>query len=132
MYLNRLPHLTPKGRCFFVTFCTHESIPVHESIRKQETDFIEKFAVYDRVHDLNRVGTNITDPALARIIIKSLFEYDNKLYELLYYCIMPNHVHLVIDTFNNSNSTVLATILKLIKGCTGRKINLFLHRTGTF
>lgn len=69
-----------------------------------------------------------------------------KEYDLLAYCIMPNHVHLVFTVRHDYISSIRAKaratsttaryrvtdILRLIKGSTAREANKILHRTGTF
>jgi len=94
--------------------------------------FLEKFAEYDKKHDLHFKGINIAQPSIAGIIIKILQEYDQLLYDLLYYCVMPNHVHLVIYLGNLTDPKPLGLILKNIKGRSSREINLLLGRSGTF
>ncbi len=130
-YYNRLPHLTPKGRCFFVTFCTFDSIPIHHAIQWNEINFIEQFEVYDKALDFGEPTIDICKIEFAESIKKSILQDNNILYEVLYYCIMPNHVHLVLDTECSPENTTLGNIMKLIKGRSSKGINLLLNRTGT-
>jgi len=67
-------------------------------------------------------------------------------YDLLAYCIMPNHVHLVFTVRHDfitsvraearATSTtsryIMTDILRLIKGATAREANKILNRTGAF
>lgn len=131
-YFNRLPHLAPLGGCFFVTYCTHDSIPMRQFIFRDKRPFMDEFVECDVVHDKNATGINITQSGIVDIIINSIRESDNILYELLYFCIMPNHVHLIFYTGNMDSPKPLGLIMKAIKGSSSRKINLFLNRTGTF
>jgi REP element-mobilizing transposase RayT len=124
--------LNPEGGCYFITFCTYDSIPIHQAIPLHDQPFIDKFADYDKKHDLYSKGINLAQPSIAGIIIKVLLDYDQMLYNLLYYCIMPNHVHLVIYLGNMENSKPLGLIMKNIKGRSSREINLLLSRSGTF
>jgi REP element-mobilizing transposase RayT len=66
---------------------------------------------------------------------------DGERYRLLAYCLMPNHVHLVIDTtgyeieIHHRGPTApypLADTLKRLKGRTARRCNLVLGRSGPF
>ncbi|MEP7323902.1 MAG: transposase, partial [Saprospiraceae bacterium] len=93
---------------------------------------MDEFVEYDLMHDKISTGINITQSGLVDIIINSIKEPDNILYELLYFCIMPNHVHLMFYTGNIDNPKPLGLIMKAIKGSSSRKINLFLNKTGTF
>jgi len=98
----------------------------------ENISYLEQFAVYDRFHDLNDDGINIAQPDIAQIITKILLENNSYLYEILYSCIMHNHVHLVLDTSIDIDPSNLSSILKTIKGRSSREINLCLKRTGTF
>lgn len=77
-------------------------------------------------------GINLAQPSIAGIIINVLQDYDQRLFDLLYYCIMPNHVHVVIYLGSMTNPKSLGLIMKNIKGRSSREINLFLGRSGTF
>lgn len=55
---------------------------------------------------------------------------DHKEYELLAYCIMPNHVHLVFTVKRNDIS--LYRILQSLKRFTAREANKILQRSGAF
>lgn len=79
-----------------------------------------------------KVEFDLTQPEVAEIILVSIQEHDGVLYELLYCCLMPNHVHLVFFTGNIANPKTLGYIMKIIKGSTSRKINIYLNRSGTF
>ncbi|MEO5583667.1 MAG: transposase [Saprospiraceae bacterium] len=57
---------------------------------------------------------------------------DNEHFNLLYYCIMKNHVHMIIDTGMNENPFPQSTCMKLLKGSNSRNINLALKRTVIF
>ncbi len=80
--------------------------------------------------------------SLSEIVANKIFEFDNKKYELICFCIMPNHAHLLIDTMNYSPEGIenegttkdyyLTDVLRLLKGNTSRKCNLFLNKKGTF
>ena len=59
---------------------------------------------------------------------------------IIAYCLMPNHVHLLIDNLINKNSHhhgksatyPVTEILRLLKGSTARDCNLKLGRSGKF
>ena len=84
-YINRLPHIVPLGGCFFVTFCTHDSIPIHKNLGKKRDCFLEEFKTWDRRHDLSDGLINLTWPPLAAIVQSAIERHDQDLYDLLYY-----------------------------------------------
>jgi len=69
---------------------------------------------------------------LRSIIAGALSYHDNIRYELLAYCIMPNHVHVLILPIINHNDTIFspARILFTWKRFTTKAINKTLNRKG--
>lgn len=163
-YRRNLPHVQPIGACFFVTFRLKGSIPkVRLYELKQEfqsriaqlrietsSDCFEGklyneqkryFAQYDQLLDAIQEGPHfLKEKKIADIIAKQLHRYDNDLYELLAYCIMSNHVHILIDTcvqlpekldssdFSKIDFEPLQNIMKRIKGASARYINIEMNR----
>lgn len=131
-YKNHLPHLTPPGGFFFSTFCTRDSIPIHKALGKINKGSIDFFNECDLTHVENNVPADLSSPEIGGILKEIIEKYDNTFYELLYYCIMPNHVHLVIDTGFRTDPEPLHKIMKQIKGSSSRAINLILNQSGPF
>ncbi len=168
IYKNRLPHIAPFGATFFVTFRLKDSLPQHiiKELKTKMDNAIEKlkkekppnykveitkqrklfFKSYDHQLDHKPFGSCFLklDP-IANIIKEKLHELDGEKYELLAYCIMPNHVHLLFDTsiqlvdednfYLNEipeNYVQLHQIMKKIKGGTAVAINRHLSRNGAF
>jgi REP element-mobilizing transposase RayT len=131
-YLKQLPHMRHRGGCFFVTLCTYDSIPVPPQIIPEHTGYLEYFEQYDRYHDAGNNGINIARPDLAQLITTALMEKNGALYEILYSCIMSNHIHLVLDTGIARYPMTLGSILKKIKARSSRVINIYLKSSGNF
>jgi len=167
-YSRNLPHYHPVGKTFFITFRLHGSIPLvqlnqmknqyeikkNELFRLQgkELDFNSKlyslqkmyFLKFDELLDKAYDSPLwLKDDRIAEIVSKKIFEFDNLKYELIVFCIMPNHVHFVIHpnedlqtaSSNISGKTknyVIADIMRLVKGSTARDSNLILQRSGSF
>jgi putative transposase len=106
-YRNRLPHLLPVGGTFFVTFCLHPSVADRVSIkkhflnqtRKAKKPELEDFLDSDAFVDSHSVFDTqlLYSPNAISILQESLHQFDQKWYDLLAYCIMPDHVHLLLD-----------------------------------
>jgi len=166
-YLQNLPHVLSVGAAFFITFRLHNSLPksviddltfeyenkIKEislsrswldpdaEIYRQQKIFFKK---YDSALDKIYGGINyLKNPKVAKIVAEKIHEYDNQLYELICFCIMPNHVHILLDTsiqlegkeLNNlskENYVQLGRILKLIKGGSAFEVNKLLNRNGRF
>ena len=167
-YRNRLPHIAPAGAAFFITFRLGDSLPVHvilelEDMLKERKKNLPKeprevyrqaryneykryFRDYDRHLDLKPYGNcYLRRPEIAQIVMKRLHKLDGELYSLIAYCIMPNHVHILIDTLQQlilsdfsipdeipEDYVPLYKIMQLIKGATSRYANLTLGRKGKF
>ena len=162
IYRRNLPHIHPYDAIFFITFRLYDTIPQRKlkeflkrrvirlkeiknlsssvySIKKYE---IEKrfFADYDGWLDKCSTKRSWLEIAgIANIVARKIHSLDTKNYHLIAYCIMPNHVHLLLklihkDNINHkkTNTYPLADALRLIKGSTARKCNLILKRNGPF
>jgi len=68
-------------------------------------------------------------PEVAKIVADNLLHFDGKRYRLLEWCIMPNHVHILIEQFGEHR---LQDILDSWKSYTATKANAFLKRKGEF
>lgn len=121
-----------RGGCFFVTLCTYDSLPMPVQIIPEHTGYLEYFEQYDRYHDAQDTGINIARPDLAQLITTAFLEKNGVLYEILYSCIMPNHIHLVLDTSLGRYPMTLSSILKKIKARSSKVINLYLKSNGNF
>jgi REP element-mobilizing transposase RayT len=141
-YFHRrnLPHLHYNEGEYFITFRLKDSLPSSE-VQKlkedlenstEELSIKEKrlFKRYDELLDSGRFGyLTITEEAMTNIIKEILHKYDGLYYELICYCIMPNHVHLVFTILDCGKS--LSDIMKRLKGSSAIAINKNLKREGS-
>jgi len=105
---------------------------MQDQIKLGKGDFLERFAQHDHQHDMDETGLNLAQPEIARLITRALLEENGVFYEILYSCIMPTHVHLVLDTSIDIDPSNLSSILKKIKSRSSLEINKYLNRRGTF
>ena len=157
-YRRNLPHIHLEGYPMFITFNLTESIPKEVvagliSQREQELKNLSPksneyykihkkyFGKYDEWLDNSKSGHQwLRNENLAEIVAKKIHSMANERYELVAFCIMPNHVHLLIRSFTDKTvghhgktaNYPLADTLRLIKGSTARECNLGLGRTGKF
>jgi putative DNA methylase len=68
-------------------------------------------------------------PAVATLVEDALRHFDGERYRLLAWCVMPNHVHALIET---RDGFPLADVLHSWKSFTSKKANRLLGRTGEF
>lgn len=180
-YRRYLPHWQPPDAAFFVTFRLAGSLPqiVIEELRNEReaakrklaqiTDRIQcekqvylderrSFGRWDEALDCSNHGPHwLGQPEIADIVAEALHYRDGKVYDLLAFCIMPNHVHVVFvvgrtavpvkhggrttsPSYEGSRNIIpangepipLQIIMQSLKRHTARQANLKLGRQGTF
>jgi putative transposase len=84
--------------------------------------------------DLPDTPTWLAQALIAQIVAEGIHWRDGRVYELVAYCIMPNHVHLVIKPLNDATNKPypLSTILHSLKLRTAKEANQILGWTGAF
>jgi putative transposase len=151
-YKRNLPHYQPKGYTFFVTFRLSGSLPKYiieelkqdyknklqsiSAIKIQKEKKIKysdiKWDYFEMVDlQLNLLNNNLwlKDEHIAAIVSDSIKFHDKKEYDLICYCIMPNHVHLVFTLVERAASS-LYKIMHSLKSYTSNECNKILKRTG--
>jgi len=166
-YHRRLPHYHPTGSVFFITFRLADSLPVHvaqellderdkelRKLKERLSGPTYRLAVYQLAKKyfgrfdswLDRCARGpqwLKDEAIAQIVMREILALQGQRYRLLAFCVMANHVHLLIEMMSyeqlapgSSASTTaaypLAETLRLLKGRTARYCNQALGRTGAF
>jgi putative transposase len=82
-----------------------------------------------RYEDAGHGSCMLRDPACAMIVQNALLFFDNERYQLMEWCIMPNHVHVLVKTMEGFS---LDQIVRSWKGFTSRKINELKDHSGPF
>jgi len=168
-YRRHLPHWQPLSAVYFVTFRLANSIPlsvikslqrekeierrklakISEVIQRHHQDYLDEWRAFSRWDEaLDRSAESpdwLSQPEIAEIVSEALHYRDGKVYDLLAYCIMPNHVHFVgrianpayMDRIGNpaykdEKPPALQSIMQSLKRHTARQANILLGRQGTF
>ena len=138
---NYLPHFDLPGLRQSITFRLHDAVP--ESVVAQwktELKWIEGSAAKDpREVELRRRITKYEDAGhgacwlrdlrIADLVEDALLQFDGQRYRLITWCIMPNHVHVMIETWEG---WPLAGVLHSWKSYTASEANKVLNRSGAF
>ena len=76
----------------------------------------------------------LKDPRVARLVVTALRYFDKKRYNLDAWCVMPNHVHVVVRPIAPSDSALylLGSIVHSWKSYTAKQANKILRRSGEF
>ena len=158
-YRRHLPHIHPDGYPLFITFRLANTLPdeilAELKIKREheirlatgkpgtELQEIEQryFSEYDQWLDKCTTGPRwLENENIAKIVNDKILEMQSKRYKLVASCVMPNHVHLLIENLareiagrHGKNSTYpVAETLRLLKGSTARHCNQDLDRSGQF
>ena len=163
---RNLPHWYMPHAFHFVTFRLAGTIPrevldelqlrkeallrsAPPSASHRERIHKQLFADYDAYLDRNRTIHWLDSPPIAAVVHRSLYFWHGKKYGLFSYCIMPNHVHLLLQPFDAPASrdgerelqgpgessdarSPLADIMHSLKSYTADEANKLLARTGSF
>jgi REP element-mobilizing transposase RayT len=86
----------------------------------------------DEVARMSEPAPDSADPALsiprvARVIEDALLHFHGERYALHAWCVMPDHVHVLVTPFQDRT---LDTILHSWKSFTANEVNKMLHRAG--
>lgn len=182
-YRRHLPHYQPPEGTYFVTIRLAGSLPAETIERlRQERDRFEReqkaikslnenksqkkqllpayFNRFDSFLDGVSVSpTWLTHAPVAEMVTEAIHYRDGRVYDLLVYCIMPNHVHIVFELVgrvadptkgnptrgrdgvparlksllsSGGPSYIVTDILASLKKFTALRSNKILNRTGAF
>jgi putative transposase len=128
-YRRRLPHWQPVGVPIFLTWRLHGSLPcgIHQPASDSVTEG-QRFVELDRQLDAATSGPMfLKNPQVAAAVVEALFiaERKWKLYDLLAWVLMSNHVHVLLQPHKP-----LREVTRAVKNCSAREANLILGRTG--
>jgi len=146
---RRLPHWTQPDTAFFVTFRLADSIPKPklEQWRRErgawltahpESDLTpelrkEYYRLFsDRMEawlDAGEGECHLRNPQVRQIVGDALMHFDGSRYDLGAWCIMPNHVHVLVRP---KGGYTLSQVLHSWKSFTAHEINKRLNREGEF
>lgn len=136
-----LPHLDSPGLLQSINFRLHDALPHHVVERwKQELHWGEALAQDDRIavvlrqriasyEDAGYGACWLRDERIASLVENALLHFDGQRYRLIAWCIMPNHVHVLIETWPGYR---LDKVLHSWKSFTAQKANKLLGRSGAF
>ncbi|HXI73330.1 MAG TPA: transposase [Verrucomicrobiae bacterium] len=98
-----LPHCDFPNLIQFVTLRLADSMPVSrrgewEHLLKIEDDR-EKRTKLEEYLDRGRGECHLRDPRIAKLAEDGMLHFHNERYELLAWCVMPNHVHVLVHVW---------------------------------
>ncbi|GIV55346.1 MAG: hypothetical protein KatS3mg040_0114 [Candidatus Kapaibacterium sp.] len=136
-----IPHLDEPDRVQFITFRLHDSVPaeviirwrdelrVADGVAADDPRMVELRRRIEAYEDAGKGMCYLRDERIAKVVQDALLHFDGERYRLLAWCIMPNHVHVLIETLPGHR---LSDIVHSWKSFTANEANRLLGRTGAF
>jgi len=104
-----------------------------DSMKMNDVYLYNRFIEYDSaLASFQNPGFSMNEPEIASIVANALHFYEGTHYELHCYCIMPNHLHLLIRATKKRSDEYhkIADIIQSIKRYTANEINKHLGKKG--
>jgi radical SAM protein with 4Fe4S-binding SPASM domain len=146
-----LPHWTKEGASYAVTFRLSDSLPPHilQGWMQERDSILQRAKQQGRAltaheeRELDRLystrievfldsghgACHLSKPEIAPLVLEALRHFDAQRYDLIAWCIMPNHVHVIVRPLASND---LADILHSWKSFTAKQANKSLGKTGAF
>ena len=145
-----VPHWEVDNGFYFITYRLADSLPrpVIEQLRRdyaaakrglaagdkltlpQRSQLSEWFQLrLDDYLDRGVGACHLRVPSVAECVIETWRRFDRQRYDLLAWCVMPNHVHVIAQLFEGGD---LDAVLHSWKSYTSNAANKILKRSGTF
>lgn len=135
-----LPHLELKP-IQVVTFRLADSVPkevieqwklemeIGGAAKQSDRNMAHLRKLIDQYEDAGYGNCYLKDERIAKLVEDTLFYYDGRHYQLVRWCIMPNHVHVMVEP---KDICSLSTILKEWKSYTSHEAKKIRMVTGPF
>jgi len=136
-----IPHFEDALLVQSLAFRLHDAIPTAKvQAWKDELAWIEGLPASDpreillrkliaKYEDAGHGACWLRNPRIAALIEEALLHFDGQRYRLIAWCVMPNHVHVLIET---REEWPLGSILHSWKSFTAQRANALLRRSGDF
>jgi REP element-mobilizing transposase RayT len=148
---GRLPHWEKDGAAYFITFRLSDSLPksvldqiecerraivttanqLHRDLSTDERRKIQRLStpVIEKFLDNGAGACHLRNPVIAEAMANTLCHFDQRRYRLFAWCIMPNHVHVVVRLFPGET---LAAVVHSWKSFSAKRANRVLGAHGAF
>lgn len=122
-----LPHCDEDGLVQHVVFRLADSLPAVALAGMRHLGKIERFSRCDAFLDGGVGSAILRRPEIACIVVDALLWFDGTRYALLAWCVMPNHVHVVVEPRGENR---LRDIVKSWKANSAARINALSGKSG--
>lgn len=122
-----LPHCDADGLVQHVVFRLADSLPASALQKMALLSKVERFARCERFLDASEGAVILKAPETAKVVVDALLWFDGQRYALIAWCVMPNHVHVVVEPWAGHT---LDRIVKSWKAYSAAKINALVGKSG--
>ncbi|MGA8072168.1 MAG: transposase [Candidatus Acidiferrales bacterium] len=131
---RNLPHWESDCATYFITYRLANSLPQLELNRLQQKLELHKHdrrlsRLLEKLLDNSTGDCHLARPEIASIVSESLQHFEATRYHLHAWCIMPNHIHALMQPVSPWS---LGQIVHTWKSFTAMQANKLLARTGEF
>jgi hypothetical protein len=148
---GRLPHWEKRGATYFITFRLADSLPksvlnrieserqaivktanqLHRALSADERKKIQLLStpIIEQFLDNGAGACHLRNPVIADDLANTLRHFDQRRYRLFAWCIMPNHVHVVVRLLPREN---LSAVVHSWKSLSAKQANRILGAHGAF
>ncbi|MGO9005212.1 MAG: REP-associated tyrosine transposase [Beijerinckiaceae bacterium] len=123
-----IPHFDSPETIQHIVFRTRDSLPKFSTDALPSDPALRRTAV-DILLDESKNGRALSDPAAARLVEQAILRFDGVRYDIFAWCIMPNHVHVVMGPHDGCRA---GDIIRSWKTFTAREINKLSGARGSF
>ncbi len=132
-----LPHFDVPDLLQSITFRLADSLP-QEALDEMARELAAHAETQRQTERERRIATYLDaghgacwlkDPRVAALVENALLHFDGQRYRLLAWCVMPNHVHALVET---KDGFPLSEIVHSWKSFTANEANKILDRKGEF
>jgi REP element-mobilizing transposase RayT len=132
-----LPHLDIPGILQFITFRLEDAMPAEIikawqqklSWATEEERILEVQRRIEKYIDAGHGQCLLRAPKIAELVENAFFFFDGERYRLVDWVVMPNHVHVLIETYDGHP---LSEVIQAWKSYTSSTANKLLGRNGAF
>jgi REP-associated tyrosine transposase len=122
-----LPHFDSAETVQFVTFRLVDSLP--RAVAEELAKLSDNLAETDHKLDGGLGTCWLKEPLVAQLVEDAIMHFDGERYRLLAWCVMPNHVHVVVESVDGYS---LGAVVRSWKSFTANRANKTLGRSGPF
>jgi putative transposase len=124
-----LPHLDTPNLVQHVVFRLADSLSVHVRDELARTPRDQRADIADVALDQGHGGRDLANPVIAELVQGALLRFDGERYSLIGWCVMPNHVHVLIGTRPGFR---LDRVVHSWKSFTAHAVKRLVQQTGAF